>query len=487
MTWNLGQRAHGSHWIMAGLVALSLTGACEPGLGSGKGEGDSTGSGMGPTGFTGPLPVAAAEQCEGLGVSLLAQTLRGPAPLDVAFDVQVTGGGDEPAVAWDFGDGPTSSATLTVAKSVTADVDLSQSRGIACDGSGGYWVLREPYSTDSDPDVLYHIGADGERLSEDAWKAGRGYKSLAYDGDSFYASYWKSGVFCPCGIDKVSQSGKVLDTFTDAYSDFSPASLTWGDDTLWVEANGEKLVRMSDDGSVEGSVTADSSVYIWTMAYGDGKLLAVDFGDEVYALDPATGAIVETHVLPGGGMVDAMTVCDGDLVVLSGETIERLPLGGAGTAASHTYAKIGSYEATVSVTGDDGTVCSASATIEVVCGEGERKCDGKTAMECKGGAFQVSESCPDACVDGVCTDCAPHADKQCKGGDSWWYDSCGNAEELAKSCSAGCSSGSCKSCNTHCSCSCSCGTSTINALQGCLDSCTSECSDACSDMCGSYW
>jgi len=63
------------------------------------------------------------------------------------------------------------------------------------------------------------------------------------------------------------------------------------------------------------------------------------------------------------------------------------------------------------------------------------------------------------CSTGICTDwleacdgsCINHDHKQCSGGDLYWYDSCGNQEEMAQDCECGCDGSACLSpcCNTH--------------------------------------
>lgn len=53
------------------------------------------------------------------------------------------------------------------------------------------------------------------------------------------------------------------------------------------------------------------------------------------------------------------------------------------------------------------------------------------------------------CQDGACT-CQSHATKECQQGDVWWFDSCGQPEELDEVCGHGCTEGSCDSCEPDC-------------------------------------
>lgn len=68
---------------------------------------------------------------------------------------------------------------------------------------------------------------------------------------------------------------------------------------------------------------------------------------------------------------------------------------------------------------------------------GERKCEGNRVYECKeGGSWQYVKTCDYKCENGRCVanPCQPHAYKKCYNGNVWWYDSCGNREEIAEYC-----------------------------------------------------
>lgn len=83
-------------------------------------------------------------------------------------------------------------------------------------------------------------------------------------------------------------------------------------------------------------------------------------------------------------------------------------------------------------------------------------CGKATTYECYlGDVYSLScgeEELFDDCEGGICQEdgdaaecCCSHTTQACSGEDVYWYDSCGNAEELAESCSDACWHGECVS------------------------------------------
>lgn len=68
---------------------------------------------------------------------------------------------------------------------------------------------------------------------------------------------------------------------------------------------------------------------------------------------------------------------------------------------------------------------------------GEYSCD-----EDYGVVLQTYD-CDAGCDDGACVECESHDEKKCSGNNVYWYDSCGDKEEVAEYCSNGCSGSKC--------------------------------------------
>jgi len=95
-----------------------------------------------------------------------------------------------------------------------------------------------------------------------------------------------------------------------------------------------------------------------------------------------------------------------------------------------------------------GTECNAAGRCEAVC---LPDCDGKECGRdgCGGscGTCPGAETCSEA---GRCT-CTSHASTGCWQGDVWWFDGCGEAEELSVECLFGCVGDQCTQCEPDCS------------------------------------
>ena len=86
--------------------------------------------------------------------------------------------------------------------------------------------------------------------------------------------------------------------------------------------------------------------------------------------------------------------------------------------------------------GPAGLACHDSSTV-TGCGEAE---DGDSCLD------DLWSSCPtgETCTDGVCgVACTPHASESCSDGYIYWFDSCGNREDVSSPCECGCSGSTC--------------------------------------------
>jgi len=96
---------------------------------------------------------------------------------------------------------------------------------------------------------------------------------------------------------------------------------------------------------------------------------------------------------------------------------------------------------------DTGLVCQTSTGQCVA--ECTPDCSGK---EC--GDDGCGGSCGDCLGGSVCQDftcvCTSHASTGCHQGDVWWFDSCGNPEEIQEECEHGCQGGACGPCVADC-------------------------------------
>ena len=388
--------------------------------------------------------------CRTFGLSLAASPRSGVSPLEVAFAASVSDTQGDIALSWDFGDGASlAGAAYALDSQFEADVGLSTSRGIVTDGAGGFWILREPYSTGEDGDVLYRVDATGRRLEEHAWPRTKAYKSLAYDGVHFYASRKDAGLFCPCSIDKLRASGTVLHTIDDSDSEYSPASLAWGDDVLWADVGDEKLVSFDADGSRHSSLRYSDEFFVTALAWDGQRLLGLNLGDvSLVFIDPESGDVTGSASLPTGMSGAELAYASGALWVLDDTTVSRLTSSESeDTHPTHTYRREGTHTAIVTATPGSGDSCSVSIDIDVLCSAGNRICSGDDVMACTAaGAYEKQETCG--------------ADEKCSRG------SC-VAKEVCHSCRC-----VCNYCTADTSCT---GT-------GC-GGCYSLCSDACAD-CG---
>ena len=78
---------------------------------------------------------------------------------------------------------------------------------------------------------------------------------------------------------------------------------------------------------------------------------------------------------------------------------------------------------------------------------GEKKCEGNNVYKCSNdGVWEFYESCSsnEKCQDGQCIiSCISHYEKKCYNGDVYWYNSCGEREDLVESCDYKCENGRC--------------------------------------------
>jgi len=79
---------------------------------------------------------------------------------------------------------------------------------------------------------------------------------------------------------------------------------------------------------------------------------------------------------------------------------------------------------------------------------GDRKCEGSFVYTCNDrGVWELLDYCDYGCSGGECLErqCQPHSYKQCQGNNVYWYDSCGNIENLYESCESNekCSNSEC--------------------------------------------
>jgi len=72
------------------------------------------------------------------------------------------------------------------------------------------------------------------------------------------------------------------------------------------------------------------------------------------------------------------------------------------------------------------------------CANGDTKCVGDIVYVCNSEVWESGTNCTlnnQICEDGACK-CKTHASFICSEGDAWWYDSCGNKEDLKEECGA---------------------------------------------------
>ena len=79
----------------------------------------------------------------------------------------------------------------------------------------------------------------------------------------------------------------------------------------------------------------------------------------------------------------------------------------------------------------------------------EPDCAGKVCGDDGCGGTCGSCTGEQTCEQGQCV-CASHASQACHQGDVWWFDGCGDAEEMAVSCENGCTDGTCDDCQPDC-------------------------------------
>ena len=136
---------------------------------------------------------------------------------------------------------------------------------------------------------------------------------------------------------------------------------------------------------------------------------------------------------------------------------------GAGSCKLATGQKCGSAD--MCSTGHcESKVCCASSCANGSCSTGRcllnngQPCTSKgdcLSNRCEGGKAQ-KHCCPTSCSSGFCSTgncCTFHSAKKCYGGDVYWYDSCGNREELYDKCGSDqtCQSAVCMTCTLTCS------------------------------------
>ena len=134
--------------------------------------------------------------------------------------------------------------------------------------------------------------------------------------------------------------------------------------------------------------------------------------------------------------------------------------------------------------------------------DGDADQDGACEPDCAGrvcgddGCGGTCGSCTgeQTCEQGQCV-CASHASQACHQGDVWWFDGCGDAEEVAVPCDYGCTNGSCDDCQPDCSgrecgpdpiCGTSCGTCGENASCDGTGQCVCD-HQECAGVCCAAW
>ena len=95
----------------------------------------------------------------------------------------------------------------------------------------------------------------------------------------------------------------------------------------------------------------------------------------------------------------------------------------------------------------DGNLCALDGPIEGNCVDGALvTCSPHDHVDCYDGNVywfdscgereELQQQCPEGCTDGVCNTnpCIPHSEMRCDNNDVYWFDSCGNKEELVQDC-----------------------------------------------------
>ena len=401
-------------------------------------------------------------ECEAFGLQLIAEPFLGVHPLDVIFSVKLTALDGSPRLDWDFGDGTTGFSggaddVYTVVSVVEAEIDLMATRGLAADGEGGVFILREPAdSLFSNGDVVYRVDMSGAIVAQHEWPKGNEYKSLAWDGTTFWASRSiDGGSSCPCTIERLSTEGVVSTTIDDGISKFIPARLTWGDGSLWVSAGDSvSISRYSGTGALQGTLSPNLGEYdrIAAITHDGIHLLVLpkkglDLADVVLVLEPDSGELVDSFELPPEAKGDLIAHDGASLFVCHDKMLQELQLPSEPLLeVEHTYQEVGTYLANLEVTDGAGERCMAEITITARCAVDEGYCDGNIAYFCNdNGEFTVEECAEDeTCTEGRCS-CLSEDHKGCHEGDVYWFDSCGNPGELVEACGSdqACSDGYC--------------------------------------------
>jgi hypothetical protein len=136
----------------------------------------------------------------------------------------------------------------------------------------------------------------------------------------------------------------------------------------------------------------------------------------------------------------------------------------AACSGASVEAPIGNDTAEPAPRGDVGTT-DASAQDPSADGGVEAACLRRASSRCAGGHLyyfdscgnfdEIKEICQHGCVGAACTVCEAHATSKCDGSNLYWYDGCGNVEGVKEICANGCVGSACTVCTSHATTKCS--------------------------------